>query len=87
MSYARFGWDDSDVYVYLDCGGYLTCCGCSLSADSSFPAFYSTADMLAHLRQHRMLGHVVPQDALDQLRADRAENDVWIAKRTSEANA
>ena len=30
MSYARFGWNGSDVYVYLDSGGYLTCCGCVL---------------------------------------------------------
>ena len=28
MSYARF--IDNDVYVYLDCGGYLTCCGCNM---------------------------------------------------------
>lgn len=30
MSYARFGWEGSDVYVYLDVDGYLTCCGCVL---------------------------------------------------------
>lgn len=28
MSYCRFGWDGSDVYVFLDYRGCLTCCGC-----------------------------------------------------------
>lgn len=42
MSYARFGWGGSDVYVYLDVGGYLTCCGCLLEKrewvdDPSYP--------------------------------------------------
>jgi hypothetical protein len=26
MSYARFGWEDSDVYVYEHVGGYIECC-------------------------------------------------------------
>ena len=30
MSYARFSWDGSDVYVFLNVGGYLDCCGCLL---------------------------------------------------------
>lgn len=28
MSYSRFS--HADVYVYMDCGGYLRCCGCIL---------------------------------------------------------
>lgn len=30
MSYARFGWDGSDVYVFLHYQGFFTCCACSL---------------------------------------------------------
>lgn len=30
MSYARFGWDGSDVYVFLNVAGYFSCCGCQL---------------------------------------------------------
>lgn len=30
MSYARFGWDGSDVYVFMHTGGFLDCCGCCL---------------------------------------------------------
>jgi hypothetical protein len=30
VSYARFGWDGSDVYVYYDVGGYYNCCFCIL---------------------------------------------------------
>ena len=30
MSYARFGWDGSDVYVFYSVGDYYECCGCQL---------------------------------------------------------
>ena len=30
MSYARFGWDGSDVYVFFTPAGFLECCGCLL---------------------------------------------------------
>ena len=50
VSYCRFcpadnpyGWLASDLYVYLDCGGYLNCCGCLLVAQG-FRAS-RTADM------------------------------------------
>lgn len=65
----------SDVYVYLDCCGYLCCCGCSLGDEWNF---YTTADMLAHLAKHREAGHNVPQRCIDGLIADREENDQWI---------
>lgn len=82
MSYARFGWDNSDVYVYLDCGGYLTCCACGRWA-SPWPKFYSTDDMVAHLREHQSKGDVVPDDTFVELEADRAENDAWIASKAA----
>ena len=30
MSYARFGWGGSDVYLFLNVQGFLECCGCIL---------------------------------------------------------
>lgn len=76
MSYARFGAGGSDVYVYLDVGGYLNCCGCSLN-DTSFHAF-TTDEMLAHLRAHREAGHTVLDDTMRALADDAVENDHWL---------
>lgn len=44
MSYARFGWGGSDVYVFMHVDGYLTCCGCCLQDrvwvdDPEYPIF------------------------------------------------
>ena len=76
MSYARFGSSGSDVYVYLDVGGYLCCCACHLSENWQHN---STDEMIAHLEEHRAAGHCVPQDCIDDLLADKDENDEWIA--------
>lgn len=74
MSYARFGWGGSDVYVYLDVGGYLTCCGCS----ESITRFLTTEDMLKHLEWHKQQGDTVPDDCIEDLKQDREENDKWL---------
>lgn len=87
MSYCRFS--DADVYVYLDVGGYLNCCACSLGKledGDLFPeSFYATAtdDMLAHLQLHRDAGHDVPDYAIERLREEREENDAWMAKQAT----
>lgn len=44
MSYTRFGWDGSDVYVFMNVGGYLDCCACPLQErewvdDPTYPFF------------------------------------------------
>ena len=75
MSYARFGWEGSNVYVYADVGGYLNCCACILGDDGRF---YSTGEMLNHLVKHRMAGHTVPDSCIEELEADREENDAWL---------
>lgn len=86
MSYARFGWDNSDVYVFLDVGGYLTCCGCILEPSGPDPLafssarFHTTAEMLAHLDEHRAAGHCVAEETIESLRADADENDQWIVE-------
>lgn len=85
MSYCRFcpadnpyGWPPSDLYVYLDCGGYLLCCGCPLG--NSFRA-YRTADMVAHVEEHKRAGHVVRASLIPDLMADAEENDAWIKRQ------
>ena len=103
MSYARFGWDGSDVYVFRSKSA-LECCGCILqqrewiedpkSIIDTFhrevgehveQEFTTTAGMIAHLEVHRAVGHVVPQDCLDELLADAAENDAILASEAPHA--
>lgn len=76
MSYVRFGEDESDVYVYLDCDGYLCCCACRLGEAWQH---YSTEACLAHLDAHRAAGHCVPDHCIEGLKAHASENDEWIA--------
>jgi hypothetical protein len=77
MSYARFGWDGSSVYVFLSSFGYLECCGCSLTPNR-FGEFLSTAEMVRHLQEHQERGHTVPPETFDRLREDADWNDRWI---------
>ena len=86
MSYCRicpadnpYGWPPSDLYVYLDCGGWLSCCGCKLG-NGSFAA-YRTADMVAHVEEHKRAGHVVRAGVIPALLADAKENDAWIKRQ------
>lgn len=56
MSYARFS-AHSDVYVYADARGFITCCRCKLEPVTLF----KTADeVVAHLELHVDAGHRVP---------------------------
>ncbi len=89
MSYARFGEDGSDVYVFCG-GGYLECCACvlRLSHRQGPVQFVGDAgkacdDMLVHLDAHREQGHVVPERAFEALR-DPAERE-QIARVFAEA--
>ena len=70
MAYARF--IDSDVYVFASAYGPLECCGCSLGGEWDF---WTTAEMLAHLDKHRAAGPSVPDDCIEALKAEAAEND------------
>lgn len=78
MSYARFASEGSDVYVYLDVGGYLCCCACGLGASSQ--KIQTTEEMIAHLRKHQEAGDTVPESCFEGLRHDASENDAWIAE-------
>jgi hypothetical protein len=67
MSYCRFGWGGSDVYVFESMDG-LTCCGCRLSDDGFVCA--EPEDMIVHLAAHRRAGQFVPDSAIEELFAD-----------------
>ena len=85
MSYVKFGWEKSDVYLYGGADGpegprFIVCSGCLFyRSDPEDPfsspgvEFYSEYSMLAHLDEHRKAGHTVPQSA-----ADKIKEDDWI---------
>lgn len=88
MSYCRFasvgsarefGDEPSDLYVYLDCSGYFRCCACRITGMSGNWSYYSTDDMIAHVREHIAAGHAVPSDVIPRLEDERAENDAFIS--------
>ena len=79
MSYARFGWDDSDLYVFstsVDDKSALTCCGCILDDEDGITSFYAfnTKDMIDHVKKHKKVGHGVPTDLVDLLSDDDEVN-------------
>lgn len=73
MSYARFGWDNSSVYVFgtrnWENKDVLECCGCIRNPQSFYA--YDEQEMIEHLEWHRSYGDVVPQSAIDMLIAER----------------
>lgn len=78
MAYARFF--DSDVYVFADVRGGITCCGCLLNeitGDNVFPDDFnakSTQGIVDHLKLHEAKGHNFPIQIYNWLWADDAEN-------------
>lgn len=78
MSYSRFGWGGSDVYVFMSVGGFLECCGCilDLGSETREPSFRaeSTQAMVDHLEAHKKEGDHVPDDVIPALWAGDAEN-------------
>jgi hypothetical protein len=67
MSYCRFFWDGSDVYVYESDRG-IECCGCALNEYGV--TLETPAEMIEHLMEHRAAGHCVPEYALEALREE-----------------
>lgn len=72
LSYARFGEDGSDVYVFHSLEDMFLCVGCRIETTetgdmtASF-ACHTREEMLAHLRAHLVLEHKVPDRAIDRL--------------------
>lgn len=64
MSYCRFSWEGSEVYVIESRGG-IECCGCKLE-ESGFICD-SPELMIHHLAHHKRAGHFVPPDAVASL--------------------
>lgn len=60
MSYCRFAWGGSDVYVFESAQG-IECCGCRFGKTfvTDMPE-----EMIRHLAQHRRVGHYVPDFAI-----------------------
>jgi hypothetical protein len=68
MSYCRFAWDGSDVYVYLSAtSNRFECCGCVLATGDVGPSFATPEEMITHLAAHRRAGHFVPDYAITGL--------------------
>lgn len=67
MSFCRFGWDGSDVYVFQSDEGY-ECCGCRLVPGAV--TVETPEEMIGHLAEHKRAGHFVPEYAITGLFAD-----------------
>lgn len=81
VSYARFGQDGSDVYVYMSVRGHLECCGCIRATSGDVcPRADSTEEMVTHLQQHIEHGDTVPDYVIPDLRGDDAENRKYFGK-------
>lgn len=93
MSYSRWGWDGSDVYIYGTTssetiepgaeGNSITCCGCWLNDDDDGfgPGADLTTygDLLRHISAHRAAGHHVPGYVDERIRAEIADPaEQWI---------
>ena len=50
MSYCRFAWDGSDVYVFGSGDGVIECCGCSLKGDLGRFASKTAKEMKNNLK-------------------------------------
>lgn len=72
MSYARWGWDNSDVYVFDSAadGGCLECCGCRLDPRGWSFRTRDVEEMIRHLAKHKLARHTVPGQVERDIRAD-----------------
>lgn len=59
MSYARFAWDNSDVYIFATYDGTIECCGCHINDGASITRD-GPEGMLDHVKSHREFGDTVP---------------------------
>jgi hypothetical protein len=83
MSFARFGWYNSDVYVFEHVGGYIQCCGCALPEFNKDDEIFATVDFktpkeaLEHLEIHKEAGHNVDR-AVSGITEEYPDLDVTI---------
>lgn len=85
MSYCRFGWDNSDVYVYVGGPGptAIQCCGCHISEQW---VYTDVVEFLEHLEEHRKVGHTVPDYVASEIVSDweNGEFAKWDQTRAEE---
>lgn len=65
MSYVRWS-EESDVYVFPDVSGGITCCGCPLQSGGGLNVL-TQDDMMVHLIDHLVAGHKVPLYVFERL--------------------
>jgi hypothetical protein len=83
MSYARFGgWGGSDVYVFANCDGFYECFACSITDGLAHFLCETPGEMIAHLEAHRERGQCVPQDCLDELKAEQRGTSIFTGRLT-----
>lgn len=83
MSYCRWGWGGSDVYIFgTEWTGKrsIECCGCGLDDASEAGAFLETyGDLLRHISAHRAAGEHVPDYVDERIRAEIADPaEQWV---------
>jgi len=78
VAYIRWTEEGSQVYVIMASDQVcLTCLSCSLSPEGNGKFLArTTAEMIAHLEQHKEAGQIVPDVAFERLRRDAAQNDL-----------
>ena len=95
MSYCRFAWNGSDVYVY-DSDDGIICCACAINK-AGFSCELPE-DMISHLAEHRRRGSYVPPYAIEALwqeitgatkpsKPEPARMKMYAASRASEEKA
>lgn len=79
MSYCRFAWDNSDVYVYPGSDGFW----CA-HWDAKGMVTKNPDEMAAHLEAHIAAGDHVPEYVMPKIRADAASDRFgWLSGGTT----
>ena len=75
MAYSRF-WD-SDIYIYPHVAGHIECAACILLQEKnphhvfiSSEHIYNDEQLLAHISEHRLQGHEIPDDLEQEILSD-----------------
>lgn len=80
MSYVRFHWADSDLYVFGSVSG-IECCGCRLVGMRGPWTYTDPAEFIEHVAAHERAGHVVKpglaREVWEEWRDAEKHNDTW----------
>lgn len=71
MSYCRWGWEDSQLYIFENTEGRTECHLCPLLDQTAFQSAYWLSEdwpaFLAHLDAHDVAGHAYPARLRDEI--------------------